>query len=76
VGSASALYVEAVAGEVGPADLASVLEVFNRRSVERGLPEWTPERVSADGRFRLYRARVQRMFTLDEHDERVPIKPA
>lgn len=76
VGSASALYVEAVAGEVAAADLASVLEVFNRRGVEYGLPEWSPERVSGDGRFRLYRARVQRMFTLDEHDERVPISPA
>jgi hypothetical protein len=76
VGSASALYVEAVAGEVDPAELASVLQTFNRRCAERGLPEWTPERVSGEGRFRLYRARVQRMFTLDDHDERVPIRPA
>ena len=34
---------------------------------------WTAERVTADARHRLYRARVQRLWVLDEHDERLPV---
>lgn len=74
VGSASALYVEAVAAEVAPADLGPVLAPYNRRCGTQGLPPWSPDRLSGAGRFRLYRARVQRLFTLDEHDERVPVR--
>lgn len=57
------LYMEATAAETDTAD------------VERFHPDWTIEKVTAPAKHRLYAARVQRWWVLDEHDERVEVRP-
>lgn len=73
VGSATAMYVEAVAGEVAEADRADALAVFNARSAARGIREWDESEVSEAAQFRLYRAIAAHVWVLDEHDQRVPV---
>ncbi|HYY76234.1 MAG TPA: hypothetical protein VE644_07950 [Gaiellaceae bacterium] len=46
-GGWKAVYVSATAGEVTGADVERGIELFNRRSVDRGLREWTAEDVRA-----------------------------
>ena len=73
VGDAIAVYVEAVAGEVGEADRAAALAVFNARSVARGIREWQETDVTGTAPHRLYRARASEVFVLDEREQRVPV---
>lgn len=78
VGGASALYVEAVAEEVGAegvgdADRAGPLAAFNERAREQGLDLWDEARLTAGAPFRLYRARAVRSSVLDERDGRIPL---
>ena len=40
-GGWKAVYVSATAGEVTGADVERGIELFNRKSVDRGLREWT-----------------------------------
>ena len=70
---AAAVYVEATAAEVGPDEQAAALALFNTRAQLQGLPGWTAEKVSGAARHRLYRAQVQRLWVLDEHDERLRV---
>jgi Pyridoxamine 5'-phosphate oxidase len=69
-----AVYAEAVAAEVPAADLATVLAVYNGRSRDRGLPEWSEADVTGAAQHRLYRARTTHLFLLDDHDRRVPVE--
>ena len=46
-GGWKAVYVSATAGEVTGADVERGIELFNRRSVDRSLREWTAEDVRA-----------------------------
>lgn len=71
VGGAAAMYVEAEAEEVGPADRAAALAVFNARAQEQGIGLWDDPAVTGEAQFRLYRARASRVYVLDEHDGRV-----
>ena len=71
VGSATAVYIEAVAAEVAETDRADALAVFNARSVARGNPSWSKSAVTGGAQFRLYRATASRVWVLDEHDQRV-----
>jgi nitroimidazol reductase NimA-like FMN-containing flavoprotein (pyridoxamine 5'-phosphate oxidase superfamily) len=75
-GDGSAVYVAASASEVDELDRDAALAVYNARSIERGLPEWTVEKLTGDARHRLYRATVNAMYVLDDHDERIPVPPA
>ena len=76
VGSAAAVYMEAVAQELTGAELERGLDVFGRESAAQGLSVWTLTDVTGDARHRLYCAAVTEHWVLDPHDERVPIQPA
>jgi hypothetical protein len=52
-GGWKAVNVSATAGEVAGADVERGIELFNRRSVDRGLREWTAEDVRAPAKHRL-----------------------
>ena len=54
-GGWKAVYVSATAGEVTGADVERGIELFNRKSVDRGLREWTAEDVRASAKHRLSR---------------------
>jgi nitroimidazol reductase NimA-like FMN-containing flavoprotein (pyridoxamine 5'-phosphate oxidase superfamily) len=72
-GDGSALYVAADAELVDDATFDEALAVYNARSVERGLPEWDPSKLSQPARHRLYRAVTVEAFVLDDHDERITV---
>jgi hypothetical protein len=68
-GDGQAVYMAAVAGQS-----ETGLEIFNRRSAEQDLGEWTEARVTGDAGLRLYRATVSEWFVLHEdRDVRIPI---
>jgi len=73
VGGASAVYVEAVAEEVGPGDRTETLVVFNERAREQGIDTWDERKVVGASQFRLYRARSTQVYVLDEHDGRIDV---
>jgi uncharacterized protein YhbP (UPF0306 family) len=71
VGGARALYAEAEAAEVD----AGEITVFSEYARRRGIGGWTEGDVSGAAALRLYRARVARLFVLDEDERRVPVQP-
>jgi hypothetical protein len=73
VGSATAVYMTAVAQELTGVALERGLEVFARESEAQGLSVWTMASVTAPARHRLYRAAVTEQWVLDPHDERLPV---
>jgi general stress protein 26 len=73
VGSAIAVYVEAVAAVVPDRELVDALAVFNAKCVASGLPEWEESRVSGEAPHRLYRATSSQVWVLDEHEQRIPL---
>ena len=73
VGEASAVYVDAVAGEVGPDDRTEALAVFNERAQQQGIDTWDERKVVGPSQFRLFRARATQVYVLDRHDERVEV---
>ncbi len=75
-GDDSAVYVAAHAAEVDDLTRGAALAIYNARSIERGLPEWTVERLTGDARHRLFVAIVNELYVLDDHDERVVVPPA
>lgn len=72
-GGAAAVYVEAVAQEVGADDRAEALAVYDGRAREQGIGSWSEADVTGPAQFRLYRARASRVYVLDEHDGRVEL---
>ncbi len=72
-GEGSALYVSAYADLVDDATFDEAFDLYNARSVERGLEEWDPSKLRQPARHRLYRAVVIEAFVLDDHDERVRV---
>ena len=76
-GDAAAVYMEATAEMLAGDDRLPALDVYSRRSVERGLEPFTLEDIEREGGLRLYRARVSARWTLDDRDNRVdaPIVP-
>jgi nitroimidazol reductase NimA-like FMN-containing flavoprotein (pyridoxamine 5'-phosphate oxidase superfamily) len=74
--TAEAVYVEAEAELVGPAEQDHAISVFSRRSQARGGEAWTLEDVSPPAALRLYRATASAHYLLDDHDRRVPVNPA
>ena len=73
VGSASAVYMQAVAAELKGADLEDGLKVFGRESAAQELRIWTMSDVTAPARHRLYRAAVSEQWVLGPRDERLPV---
>lgn len=66
VGSASAFYARAVAGEVPADEVEAAMAVFSRVGEEQGLPSWKLGQVTGDAEFRLYRASVTEAWVLAE----------
>jgi hypothetical protein len=54
-------------------DERAAIEIFSRRSLTHGGPEWTLERVQSPAHLRLYRASAVDLFVLYEDDRRVPV---
>jgi nitroimidazol reductase NimA-like FMN-containing flavoprotein (pyridoxamine 5'-phosphate oxidase superfamily) len=73
VGSATAVYMTAVAQELRGAAQERGLAVFARESEAQGLRVWGAADVTAPARHRLYRAAVTEQWVLDPHDERLPV---
>lgn len=74
VGSATAVYVEAVAQEVGDADRAAAIDAYSSRSVARGIRPWEESDVTGPAPFRLFRALASQVYVLDERERRVPVE--
>lgn len=74
VGSATAVYVDAVAGVATDADLVDALAVYNAKASRSGLPDWKAEQVAGAAPFRLYRAVATRVWVLDEHEQRIRVR--
>lgn len=75
VGSATAVYVDAVATMVDSGDaLAATLAIFNDRADASGLASWTTDQVTGDAPFRLYRAVASQVWVIDEHENRIPVR--
>jgi Pyridoxamine 5'-phosphate oxidase len=77
-GTAQAVYVSAVAEELGGADVARGIGIFSRASAAAGgeLSEWHLEDVRAPAPYRLYRARASEHWVLDPDsspDRRAPV---
>ena len=76
VGTAQAVYVSAVAEELGRADLERGIGIFSRASVAGGLREWRREDVQAPEPYRFYRAVASGHWVLDpggRPDRRTPV---
>ena len=73
VGDGAAVFAEATAHEVSSADLDAAVAVFTAQSATQGAGTWTAADLSGDAPFRLYRARVDALYVLDEHEHRVPV---
>lgn len=69
----TAVYMEAVAQELGGDELDRGIDVFSRRSVAQGLRTWARDEVVAPARLRLYRATVADRWILGPHDKRLPV---
>jgi nitroimidazol reductase NimA-like FMN-containing flavoprotein (pyridoxamine 5'-phosphate oxidase superfamily) len=74
-GEAQAVYVEALAEEVGEAEREEGIAIVSRRSQAHGAGEWRVEDVSAPAPHRLYRARAAQHFVLGAHDQRLAVQP-
>jgi nitroimidazol reductase NimA-like FMN-containing flavoprotein (pyridoxamine 5'-phosphate oxidase superfamily) len=74
-GAASAVYISGTAGMVAGPDLERSIEIYSRRSLEQGLPAWTPSSVQAPARHRLYRAVAAEQSVLQPGgvDVRIPV---
>ncbi len=73
-GQGQAVYMSARAQELAGEEAAQSLELFSSECVAQGLPAWTLEQVAPGARHRLYRARADEHFVLNDRDERVPVE--
>ena len=69
-----AVYVDAVAAEVGGDSLEHAIGVFAEKSLRTGLSDWTPADVTGEAPHRLYRAHATASFVLASNDRRVPVR--
>jgi nitroimidazol reductase NimA-like FMN-containing flavoprotein (pyridoxamine 5'-phosphate oxidase superfamily) len=74
INTGQAVYMSGVAEQPTGAELERGLDVYSRRSVEHGAGVWTPDKVQAPARHRLYRATVSEHSVLDPRDDRVPVR--
>ena len=73
-GGWKAVYFSATASELTGADVERGIELYNRRSVDWGLREWTADDVRAPAKHRLFRATASEHFVLSPHDEWIPVR--
>jgi hypothetical protein len=73
ISTGQAVYMSAVAKQLGPTDLMDGIRVFSERSTDHGARPWTLDDVTAPARHRLYRAVASEHFVLGEQDERLPV---
>ncbi|MEA2133155.1 MAG: hypothetical protein QOC68_1064 [Solirubrobacteraceae bacterium] len=76
ISTGQAVYMSAVAEQLGATGLVDGIRVFSARSEEHGARPWTLEDVTAPARHRLYRAVASEHFVLGEQDERLPVSPS
>jgi nitroimidazol reductase NimA-like FMN-containing flavoprotein (pyridoxamine 5'-phosphate oxidase superfamily) len=72
-GGWKAVYATATASELSGVDLERGIELFNRRSVDREMREWTANDVRAPAKHRLFGATASEHFVLSPDDERIPV---
>ena len=75
ISTGQGVYMSAAAQELDGDERADAIEIFSRRSLAHGGPEWTVERVQAPAHLRLYRAKAVDLDVLYEDDRRVPVAP-
>ena len=85
VGAGQAVYMNAVAGQLGADDLERGIAAFARREAAQGLSQTTVDDVTGNAEHRLYRAEISEHWILDPtgrdggpgkiRDERVPVEP-
>lgn len=73
-GGAQAVYLEAMAEELGGAEHEGGIAIYSRRSEAHGAGEWRAADVIAPAPHRLYRARASELFVLEANDRRIPIQ--
>ena len=73
-GAGQAVYVEALAAEVGEAEREEGIAVVSRRSEAHGGAPWGVDDVSGPAPLRLYRARASAHFILGDHDQRLAVR--
>jgi hypothetical protein len=76
VGSAEAVYVDALAVELDGPELEAAIDAYSRRSLEAGAGAWTIDAVRAPARLRLYRGTVTSMSVLGDGDRRIVLQSA
>ena len=72
---AQAVYISASAEQLADDALERGIEVFARKSEADGLPPWSRADVEGSAKHRLYRAIALEHYSLNQHDERVPVDP-
>jgi len=75
-GQAQAVYLEALAEELGGAECDRAIAVFSNRSQSLGFSEWRTADVTAPAPHRLYRASATASFILAPDDQRLPVELA
>jgi nitroimidazol reductase NimA-like FMN-containing flavoprotein (pyridoxamine 5'-phosphate oxidase superfamily) len=75
VGAAEALYIEAVAEQLGAGEVDEAIEIYSQRSQASGGREWNAGEVLAQAPFRLYRATATAQSVLQSDDRRLPVRP-
>jgi nitroimidazol reductase NimA-like FMN-containing flavoprotein (pyridoxamine 5'-phosphate oxidase superfamily) len=73
ISTGQAVYMSAVAEQLGPTDVVDGIRAFSERSEAHGARPWTLDNVMAPARHRLYRAVASEHFVLGEQDERLPV---
>jgi nitroimidazol reductase NimA-like FMN-containing flavoprotein (pyridoxamine 5'-phosphate oxidase superfamily) len=73
--AAEAVYMSASGELLADDELERGIEVFARKSEADGLPPWSRADVEGSAKHRLYRAVVSEHYSLNQHDERVPVDP-
>jgi nitroimidazol reductase NimA-like FMN-containing flavoprotein (pyridoxamine 5'-phosphate oxidase superfamily) len=73
-GQGQAVYVEALAAELGGAEREEGIAVISRRSEAHGAARWEVADVTGPAPLRLYRARASAHFVLDDHDQRLAVR--
>jgi nitroimidazol reductase NimA-like FMN-containing flavoprotein (pyridoxamine 5'-phosphate oxidase superfamily) len=74
VGGAQAVYVEALAEELGGTERERGIAIYSRRSEAHGAGEWRAADVIAPAPHRLFRARASAHFVLVANDRRIPVQ--
>jgi hypothetical protein len=73
-GEGQAVYVEALAEELGGAEREQGIAVISHRSEAHGAARWEVADVTVPAALRLYRARASAHFVLGAHDQRLAVR--